>query len=61
MQELMTVEVHLLSQSRPVIVRNAKNTYTKDTLFCVLQDNGQVQKFPVCHIFRITEFAKENL
>jgi hypothetical protein len=53
------VYVHLYSQSEPVIISDVLNTYTKDGLFCVLLDDDKdqkVYKFPIMHIFRITEF-----
>lgn len=51
----MKVEVHLYSQSSPVVVENMLNTYTKGPLYCVLKQDGVVDKFPVVHIFRIRE------
>jgi hypothetical protein len=51
----MTVEVHLYSQSAPVVVPAAVNAYTKDGLYCILQRSGITTKFPVRHIFRIRE------
>lgn len=52
----MKVEIHLYSQSLPVIVDGALNAYTKDDLYCVLTP-GFVVKFPLVHIFRIKEFT----
>lgn len=50
------VEVHLYSQSAPIVISNVRNTYTKDGLYCVNKDDGKiVYKFPTQHIFRITE------
>lgn len=50
------VLVHLYSQSQPVVIEKACNTYQKGDLFCVLQEGGKtVYKFPLQHIFRITE------
>lgn len=58
----MTVFVHLYSQSRPVEIKNARNSYTKDGLFCVmLEDCKTDYKFPVQHIFRIKEVDHEQL
>ncbi len=51
----MIVQVHLYSQSRPTIIYNALNTYTKDGLYCVLANENTVYKFPVVHIFRVIE------
>lgn len=52
----MKVEIHLYSQSSPMVLVDVKNTYTKDNLFCVMDKDGVVQKFPYLHIFRVKEF-----
>ena len=53
---MKNVKVHLYSQSEPVEILDVRNTYTKDGLFCVyLRKQEKVYKFPVLHIFRITE------
>lgn len=50
------VDVHLYSQSTPIRIERVRNTYTKGPLYCVmLLDSLVVYKFPVEHIFRITE------
>ena len=49
------VQVHLYSQSEPVVIKNVVNTYTKGPLFCVFKEGGVVDKFPIEHIFRIRE------
>jgi hypothetical protein len=51
----MRVEVHLYSQSEPVVIEKARNAYTKDGLYCVMRDVHTVYKFPVQHVFRIKE------
>jgi hypothetical protein len=51
------VHVHLLHQSSPIIRNNVINTYTKDGLFCLMGDDGTVEKYPVLHLFRVTEYA----
>lgn len=51
----MEVLVHLYSQSSPVVIKNVSNTYQKGDLYCVLIKEGTVYKFPLQHIFRITE------
>ncbi len=51
----MNVTVHLYSQSQPVVIKDARNTYTKGPLYCVLLHDGTTYKFPVRHIFRIKE------
>jgi hypothetical protein len=49
------VQVHLYSQAQPVEITDVRNTYQKGDLFCVLKHNGSVQKFPLMHVFRVTE------
>lgn len=51
----MKVLVHLLHQSKPVEINNVRNTYTKGEMFCVMEANGRVQKFPIVHLFRVVE------
>ena len=51
----MVVKVHLYSQSNPIIVFDVSNAYQKGDLYCVMQKDGTVHKFPLVHIFRITE------
>lgn len=51
----MVIEVHLYSQSQPIVHLNVRNSYTKDGLFCVMQDDLTVWKYPVDKIFRIRE------
>ena len=48
------VTVHLYSQSQPITIESVVNTYQKGDLFCV-STGGKVCKFPLVHIFRITE------
>lgn len=50
----MNIEIHLLEQSQPIVIVNAKNAYTKGLMYCVLKD-GIVTKFPLCNIFRVKE------
>lgn len=51
------VEVHLLHQSEPVVIRSVRNTYQKGDLFCVMGTDGVVSKFPLVHVFRVKEWA----
>lgn len=51
----MTVHVHLLHQSAPIKREHVRNTYQKGSMFCVMHANGKVEKFPLQHIFRVTE------
>lgn len=52
------VEVHLSSQSEPVEINNVRNTYQKGDMFCVLNHEGVVDKFPVALIFRVREYPR---
>lgn len=47
------VEVHLRETAQP-IVHDAENAYTKGPFFCVY-DGTNVYKYPVEHIWRVTE------
>jgi hypothetical protein len=49
------ISIHLYSQSEPIGIDDVVNTYQKGDLFCVLQEDQTVYKFPLQHIFRITE------
>lgn len=51
----MNVEVHLYSQSQPIILVNVRNAYVKDGLYCVMFQDRTAHKFPLQHIFRIIE------
>ena len=57
MRKRNVVLVHMLFQSSPIVIREVKNTYQKGDLFCVMQEDGSVFKFPLQHIFRIKESA----
>lgn len=50
-----SVKVHLLHQSEPVEIKAVTNTYQKGDLFCVMEESGKVQKFPIVHLFRVVE------
>ena len=52
---MMTVVVHLLSQSQGVPHDNVVNTYVKSGLYCVATNDGYVYKYPVDHLFRVKE------
>ncbi len=61
MKDEFLVEVHLLHQSQPIERDRAINTYTKDGMFCVASYTDSdgvvmVEKYPVAHVFRVTEF-----
>ena len=51
----MKVEVHLLSQSQPIVYERVKNSYTKDGMYCIYKEDGCVDKYPIVNIFRVTE------
>lgn len=54
----MQVHVHLYSQSNPIVIEDVRNCYQKGDLYCVrLNDRKTVYKFPLQHIFRITEIG----
>lgn len=52
---LKKVTVHLYSQSKPLEYTDVDNAYTKGPLYCVRQNATVVHKFPLEHVFRITE------
>jgi len=52
----MEVKIHLRDQAEPVVIGNVRNAYQKGDLYCVmLVDSQIVYKYPIQHIFRITE------
>ena len=51
----MLVKVHVRDQSKPVEIRHVRNCYEKGSFFCVMTEDGLVQKFPVMHLFRVVE------
>lgn len=51
----MKIEVHLLSQSKPIVYENVKNAYTKDGMYCIYKENGVVEKYPLVNMFRAVE------
>lgn len=54
----MEIRVHLYSQSEPVVMTDVQNAYQKGDLYCVMLNDGKtVHKFPLQHIFRITELS----
>lgn len=52
----MKIDVHMLSQSKPVTHTDVDNAYTKDGLYCIYYIGG-VLKYPMINIFRIKEYA----
>ncbi len=56
MRKTMTVKVHNIDQSQPMVFHEVDNTYIKEGFFCmVFRAKNEVQKFPVSRIFRIIE------
>jgi hypothetical protein len=51
----MTILIHLTTQSNPITRHDIKNAYTKGSLYCVKLEDGRVEKYPLCNIFRIEE------
>lgn len=51
----MKIEIHLLSQSNSMTYNNVKNAYTKDGMYCILKEDGIVDKYPMVNIFRVRE------
>lgn len=54
----MKIEIHLLSQSLPIVYENVKNAYIKDGMYCVYTEDGFVHKYPMINIFRVIETYK---
>jgi hypothetical protein len=57
MENSRRVLVHLYTQALPIVLDYVDNAYQKGDLYCVLAANT-VYKFPLQHIFRITEEAE---
>ena len=51
---LMKVEIHLLSQSQPIVRESVTNAYNKEGMYCVYIDY-YVEKYPLTNIFRVKE------
>ena len=52
------VSVHLLTAGNPKVYEKAEGTYTKEGFYGIIyENNGKrvVDKYPVEHIFRVTE------
>ena len=50
----MNIKIDLKESSSPLVFDNAKNSYTKGSLFCIYQDN-KVTKIPLDNIWRVVE------
>lgn len=51
----MIVKIHLYTQAQPIRYEGVINTYQKGDLYVVMISPETVYKFPLQHIFRITE------
>ena len=51
----MTIEIWNQQSNVPVVRKNVRSTYTKGPLFCVMMEDGKVEKYPVMHLFRVVE------
>ena len=52
----MRVTIHLHTQSQPMVYVGVHNCYQKGDLYCIMfNDQRVIIKFPIQHIFRITE------
>ena len=54
----MEVRVHLISQSKPIVHDSILNTYVKSGMYCLMVRCGEVYKYPMVNIFRVTEIDK---
>jgi len=55
-RKTITVSIHNVDQSQPMIFQGIDNTYVKEGFYCIInRDKNQVQKFPISRIFRIIE------
>lgn len=56
MRKTITVKIHNIDQSQPMIFEGIDNTYIKEGFFCLVnREKNEVQKYPVSRIFRIIE------
>lgn len=53
---MLKIEVHLYTQSLPAVHENVRNAYQKGSLYCIMQQDGVVVKYPIEHIFRVKEY-----
>ena len=52
----MTVKIHNIDQSQPMVYDGVDNTYIKEGFYCLVRRaRNEVMKFPVSRIFRIIE------
>ncbi len=56
MRPTMTIRVHNVDQSQPMIYDEVDNTYVKAGFFCIVRrKRNEVLKFPIANIFRVQE------
>ena len=56
LRKTMTIKVHNVDQSQPMVFTDVDNTYVKAGFFCIVRrDLNEVQKFPIANIFRVVE------
>jgi hypothetical protein len=58
---MITVWLHLKNQSQPITYEHVKNTYEKESFFCIYTEEELVFKYPVEDIWRITEQYGKHL
>jgi hypothetical protein len=51
----MKSEVHLTSQSKPIVHKDVLNAYIKNGMYCLLFEDMSVYKYPMINIFRVIE------
>ena len=51
----MRVTIQLTETAQGVELDDVVNAYTKGPFYCVYRSGGVVQKFPLTHIWRVTE------
>lgn len=61
-RKTMTIKIHNIDQSQPMIFSGIDNTYIKEGFYCLVnRDANRVQKYPISRIFRIDEPYDPNL
>ena len=52
------IKVYLLTTSQPLVFEKPTNSYTKDGLYCIYEQDKGVTKIPFGNIFKIEEAYK---
>lgn len=55
----MKIEVYLLNQSNPITYNEVVNVYVEEGMYCILEKDDIINKFPMVNIFRVREFPEE--